>query len=89
MQKVDIRVDVTEAVGTGETLEVAMTVILPPPDLPPPTMAMFGFPGGSPSVSASGVENGIVWILEAFDIGIIAPVLFIIRNLHSCHLQIN
>jgi MFS transporter, putative metabolite:H+ symporter len=26
---------------------------------------------------------GIVWVLEAFDIGIIAPVLFIIRNLWS------
>jgi alpha-beta hydrolase superfamily lysophospholipase len=46
MRKLDIRVDVTEAVGTGEALELAMTVVLPPTDAPPPTTAMFAFPGG-------------------------------------------
>jgi pimeloyl-ACP methyl ester carboxylesterase len=51
VRKLHIRADVTEAVGTGETLEIAMTVVLPDPDAPPPTVAMFGFPGGGYSRS--------------------------------------
>ena len=46
MRKLDVRVDVTSAVGTGEPLEVAVTVVLPARGLPAPTIAMFAFPGG-------------------------------------------
>ena len=46
LRKLDVRVDVTSPVNTGEPLEVAVTVVLPAPNLPAPTTAMFAFPGG-------------------------------------------
>ncbi len=46
VRKIELRVDVSGAVATGEDLEVAATVVLPGPADPAPTIALFGFPGG-------------------------------------------
>jgi len=44
VKKQDLAVDVTDAVGTGETLHVTATVVMPDT---PNGVAMFGFPGGA------------------------------------------
>jgi hypothetical protein len=59
-RSLDLRIDVSAAVGLGETAEVALTVHLPEPGLlPAAPVVCFAKPGGFPPVtghccSASG-----------------------------------
>ncbi|HEX5586332.1 MAG TPA: hypothetical protein VFZ17_03415 [Acidimicrobiia bacterium] len=46
MKAIDVRVDVSEAVASGEQLEIAATVTLPDPGTPVQPVALFGYPGG-------------------------------------------
>ncbi len=46
MQRIETRVDVSEAVGTGETLHCAATVIVPDLLRADGATVVFGFPGG-------------------------------------------
>ena len=47
MQRVEIRIDVTEAAGLGETIELAATYSLPDPEaMPERPVAIFAAPGG-------------------------------------------